>query len=174
MNDPVQSVFDSDVHHHLGAPQAATTFDAVEVAHLSDQAFQNFHHKVALLINNILHAEEVPLAQPIKPAPHERVCHIWLTIDKLTSGCTVTGTPLPQGQLWVNSRLEALDWLPKMQSTFPQPWMAWLCLGPCHGEWPEGENHCCPAPIHVQVHCCWPHSWPHACPATGCFNWFTA
>jgi len=65
-----------DMHHHAGAPQAPTTFEAVEAAHLSDQAFRSFCRNLATFINNFFLAQRIPLG-PVQPAAHEKVSYIF-------------------------------------------------------------------------------------------------
>ena len=66
-----------NMHHHIGAPQVATTFEAVEALHPSDRAFQNFRRKLTTFVNNLFLAQEVPLPGPIQPAAHDKVCHMF-------------------------------------------------------------------------------------------------
>ena len=66
-----------NMHHHIGAPQVATTFEAVEALHPSDRAFQNFRRKLTTFVNNLFLAQEVPLPGPIQPAAHDKVCRMF-------------------------------------------------------------------------------------------------
>ncbi|KAF8547098.1 hypothetical protein OG21DRAFT_1527385 [Imleria badia] len=57
-----------NMHHHAGAPQVSTTFKALETAHLSDQAFQNFHRKLATFINNLFLVQDILVDIQVEPA----------------------------------------------------------------------------------------------------------
>jgi hypothetical protein len=65
-----------DMHHHTSAPQAPTTFKAVEAVHLSDQAFRSFCRNLAIFIKNFFLAQGIPLG-PIQPAAHKKVSYIF-------------------------------------------------------------------------------------------------